>query len=62
MRSSLLEQRLRKEDLAKGHVPEVEGGPVGDGCIVGDSRGDGNAGVQAGKSVRYNVRCTWCKH
>jgi hypothetical protein len=36
---------LRAEDLAEGHVPEVEGGPVGDGC-AGEHGGRGELGVR----------------
>jgi hypothetical protein len=50
---------LWAKDLAEGHVLEVQGCFVGDGCADPlRSSGDGG-GRRAGQRVRYNISCTW---
>jgi hypothetical protein len=49
---------LRAKNMAKGQIPEVEGGSVGYSCTAGGSHGGGDARGWAGKCVCHNVRHT----
>jgi hypothetical protein len=51
---------LWAEDLAEGHILEIEGRSVSDGCADPDSPGGGCR--QVGQRVRYHVRHTWYIH
>ncbi len=48
---------LWAEDLAEGHILEVKGRLVGDGCA--DSLGPGGGGHRAGQRVRHYISRTW---
>ncbi len=51
---------LWAEDLAEGHILEIQGRPVGDGCA--DPGGLGGCRRRAGQRVRHHVRRTWYTH
>ena len=51
---------LWAEVLAEGHVLEIQGRPVGDGCA--DPGGPGGGGPRTGQCVRHHVRRTWYIH
>ena len=50
---------LWAEDLAEGHVPEVQGCLVGDGCADPLRSGGDGGGRRAGQRVRHHISCTW---
>jgi hypothetical protein len=52
---------LRAENLAEGHVSEVKGGLVGNGCANLGSRSGGNDQDRAEKCIRHDIRLTWYK-
>ncbi len=47
---------LRAEDLAEGHILEVKGRLVGNGCA--DPLSPGGGGRRAGQRVRHHISCT----
>jgi hypothetical protein len=51
---------LWAEDLAEGHVLEIQGRPIGDGCA--GPGGPGGGGRQARQRVRYHICLTWYIH
>jgi hypothetical protein len=51
---------LWAEDLAEGHILEIQGRHVGDGCA--DPGGPGAGRRWAGQRVRHHVRRTWYIH
>ncbi len=48
---------LWAKDLAEGHVLEIQGRFVGDGCA--DQLHSGGDGRRTGQRVRYDIGCTW---
>ncbi len=48
---------LWAEDLAEGHILEVQGCLVGDGCA--DPLRSGGGGRRAGQRVCHHLSCTW---
>jgi hypothetical protein len=49
---------LWAEDLAEGHILEVEGRLVGDSC-ADPLRSTGGSGRRAGQRVRYHIGRNW---
>ncbi len=56
-RSLLLWLYLWAEDLAEGHILEIQGCLVGDGCA--DPLRPGGGGRRAGQRVCHHIKCTW---
>jgi hypothetical protein len=50
---------LWAKDLAEGHVLEVKGRLVGDGCADLFCSGGDGGGRRAGQCVRHDICCTW---
>jgi hypothetical protein len=50
---------LRTEDLAEGHIPEVERTPVSNNCSAQCSHRSCDAKAWAGKYIRHVVRHNW---